>query len=317
MAKKKKKDSDSKKKKDVSSKKKQENKKKQDSMLFKALENRDKPDEHQKIPMKKELTSLINALESGPSSMQLPKLELKKDDIEEEKKMEAEIIIEQDKIPPKTINEEDEARIKKDTSVMKEKKSVQSIKPVKKSRVTVKVEQKPSEPEIPKPIAPTEPEKPKPITPTEPKKPKPIAPTEPEKPKPAAPVKVDEDPYKPTETLMGDIGVFLQELIDSYGTRYDMWEESTNMVLGVLRKMQMINKENAEILVETIGIEHDKIKKGLDRFKTKRDAVEKYSDANYAEVAGMLKKTLDLLSLQLKEFKIKSLLNQVLEVYQK
>ena len=61
----------------------------------------------------------------------------------------------------------------------------------------------------------------------------------------------------------------------------------------------------------------NKIKKGLDRFKVKRDAVEKYSDANYADVAAMLKKTLDLLSLQLKEFKIKSLLNQVLEVYQK
>lgn len=132
-----------------------------------------------------------------------------------------------------------------------------------------------------------------------------------EPPIPVKPKKI----YEPTGNLWGDVGVFMEELVDSYAERYDIWEESTNQVLSVLRDLQMVNEENSEILVETIGNVHEKLRKGLRKFKQKRDYVEKISNSNYQETARTLKRTLDLLSLQLKEIKLKNLLNQLYEIY--
>ena len=56
---------------------------------------------------------------------------------------------------------------------------------------------------------------------------------------------------------------------------------------------------------------------GLERFRVKRDDVETYSETNHTEVALMLKKTLNLLALQIKEFKLKNLLNQLISIYAK
>jgi hypothetical protein len=122
-------------------------------------------------------------------------------------------------------------------------------------------------------------------------------------------------PEQSTGNIFSDIGIFMQELTQSFNQRYDMWENSTNLILSVLRKMQMINQENAEVLVVTLEELHEKTKHGLERFKIKRDAMEVYSDTNYGEVCVMLKKTLDLLALQLKEFKLKMLVNQITEIY--
>jgi hypothetical protein len=123
--------------------------------------------------------------------------------------------------------------------------------------------------------------------------------------------------YSSTGNLFGDIGVFLTELVDSYGTRYDKWEESTNSVLSVLRKLQAISLDNTQHLVSSIEILHGRISDGLERFQVKRDYVEQYSEANHSEVAQMLKKTLDLLALQIKEFKLKNILNQLISIYNK
>ena len=129
--------------------------------------------------------------------------------------------------------------------------------------------------------------------------------------------KVKHKQYTSTGELYGDIGVFITELTDSYAQRYDSWEESTNSILAVLRKLQMITLDNSQQLVSTIGDLQEQINHGLDRFRVKRDYVETYSETNHTEVAQMLKKTLDLLALQIKEFKLKSLLNQLITIYTK
>lgn len=128
---------------------------------------------------------------------------------------------------------------------------------------------------------------------------------------------VENKQYTSTGELYGDIGVFLTELTDSYAQRYDSWEESTNSVLAVLRKLQMITLDNTQQLVSTIGDLQEQINDGLERFRVKRDYVETYSDTNHTEVAQMLKKTLDLLALQIKEFKLKTILNQLIAIYTK
>ena len=91
----------------------------------------------------------------------------------------------------------------------------------------------------------------------------------------------------------------------------------TNSVLAVLRKLQMITLDNTQHLVSTIEVLQGQIGDGLERFRVKRDYVETYSDTNHTEVAYMLKKTLDLLALQIKEFKLKNLLNSVIAIYTK
>jgi hypothetical protein len=121
--------------------------------------------------------------------------------------------------------------------------------------------------------------------------------------------------YTPIGTLWGNTSVFFMELIDSYAERYDIWEESINQILSILRKMQLLNQQNSEILIKSIEKCHEKIKEGLERFKIKRDYIEKISDTDLKSVTKMLKKTLDLLSLQLKEIKLRSLLDQVFSVY--
>ncbi len=115
------------------------------------------------------------------------------------------------------------------------------------------------------------------------------------------------------KSIFDDIGSFLEELLlHSYVKRYEYWEDSTNSMLSVLRTIQMANRKNSEFLAETIEKFHERISIGLDRFKIKRDYVEKFSETNSAEISDMLKKTLNLLALQLKEFKIKNQLNQII-----
>jgi len=123
--------------------------------------------------------------------------------------------------------------------------------------------------------------------------------------------------YSSTGNLFGDVGVFLTELTDSYAQRYDSWEESTNSVLAVLRKLHMITLDNTQQLVGTIEILQEQIHGGLDRFRVKRDYVETIAESNHTEVAHMLKKTLNLLALQIKEFKLKNILNQLISIYAK
>src|SRR4030042_3367205 len=45
-------------------------------------------------------------------------------------------------------------------------------------------------------------------------------------------------PEAPTGELYHDLGVFLGELQESFADRYQMWEDSINAVLLIMRKMQ-------------------------------------------------------------------------------
>lgn len=244
--------------------------------------------------MKNELKSLINTLETSKGNQIVPHLEIieeEEGDLEEETPEE---------ILEKLDTEEELAGVKHVPSFMQDSDAAKaSASEAKETAAT------PPEPESIElneiDLAEAEPENATTSADV------PAAPPAP----PAEKVKI----YEPTGELWGDVSVFMEELIDSYAERYDIWEESTNQVLDVLRHLQMINQENSEILIETIEKVHKKIELGLQKFKQKRDYIEKMSDSNYQRVARMLKKTLDLLSLQLKEIKLKNLLNQLYEIY--
>ncbi|MHA1340170.1 MAG: hypothetical protein ACTSO2_09380 [Promethearchaeota archaeon] len=123
--------------------------------------------------------------------------------------------------------------------------------------------------------------------------------------------------YVQPGTLWGNIGIFFKELIQSFNERYDLWEDSINHILSLLKKFEQINRVNSEVLIKTIEKSHKKIEDGLKRFKTKRDFVEKISGIEYTKTISELNKTLTLLQLNLKMIKIKDLLDQFCEIYSK
>ncbi|MHA1728653.1 MAG: hypothetical protein ACTSWY_07955 [Promethearchaeota archaeon] len=117
---------------------------------------------------------------------------------------------------------------------------------------------------------------------------------------------------KSESSFFGDVGIFLEELTNSYEERYNYWEDSTNHILSVMRKILIVNRQNSNLFNKTLESHHKKIIAGIQRFKTKRDYIEAISDTKFIEVTKILNKTLSLLALQLKEFKIKNELNKLL-----
>lgn len=144
--------------------------------------------------------------------------------------------------------------------------------------------------------------------------PKPLAPPKPGAEPPAkpgvappgAPTKPARKPGESTGNLWGDLGVFLTELSDSYADRYQLWENSINTVLSILRKMQQVTNTNAEIMIDAIEQQHDEIKTGLNHFVTLRDAIERQTDQDLNEVTKNLRRVLGILSLQIKEYQLKA-----------
>ncbi|MHA1819726.1 MAG: hypothetical protein ACTSU2_06845 [Promethearchaeota archaeon] len=133
---------------------------------------------------------------------------------------------------------------------------------------------------------------------------------------PSGPIEEDEHLAEFSEdSIYREIYIFLKDLVDSYRERYDLWEESTNSILSILKQLNNINEKNSEILNNELELAHKKLKEGILRFKTKREYIEKYSDVDYSETLKALKKTLELLALQLKEAKLKNLLYQLIKIY--
>jgi len=113
-------------------------------------------------------------------------------------------------------------------------------------------------------------------------------------------------PEAPTGELYHDLGVFLGELQESFADRYQMWEDSINAVLLIMRKMQATTTENTKLLISSILDFHERLTVGLAKFEMKRNAVEKYSGADLWGTVKQLKRVMGILKLQIQEYELKS-----------
>jgi hypothetical protein len=105
--------------------------------------------------------------------------------------------------------------------------------------------------------------------------------------------------------IYNKLSVFFEELLKSYNERYERWENSISNILGILRKMRKITKKNTDDLVVSINNLYKKIQTDLELFKVKRDEVEKIAEVDIESMSGKFKRVLGLLELQIKEYQLK------------
>ncbi|MEJ2277038.1 MAG: hypothetical protein P8Y70_04710 [Candidatus Lokiarchaeota archaeon] len=78
--------------------------------------------------------------------------------------------------------------------------------------------------------------------------------------------------------------------------------------------MRKITKKNTEDLVGKINKSYDKIQKGLEQFKIKRDEIEKIADVDIQRMSKEFKNVLGLLELQVKEYQLKKLTDELFHI---
>jgi hypothetical protein len=117
---------------------------------------------------------------------------------------------------------------------------------------------------------------------------------------------------EPEISIYAKLSEFFKELFEGYEKRYDRWEESINALLSVLRKMRKITKNDTKELVSGIENIYGEIQTRLEQFKTKRDEIEKVSGVNVEEMSAEFKKVIGLMSIQLKEYRLRKLTDELL-----
>lgn len=122
-----------------------------------------------------------------------------------------------------------------------------------------------------------------------------------------APVEIEEPQYMLYERL----GVFFDELMVCFSQRYQMWENSTGLILTILRKMRKITKKNTEQLINCISQGHIDIKDGLTDFELKRKEVENLTGLNFTNISKDFRKILGLLELQVQEYTLKKTVTEL------
>lgn len=98
---------------------------------------------------------------------------------------------------------------------------------------------------------------------------------------------------------------FFEEFLTGYNERYERWENSISNILSILRKMRKITKKNTDDLVVSINNLYKKIQADLEQFKIKRNEVEKVAEVDIESMSGKFKRVLGLLELQIKEYQLK------------
>jgi hypothetical protein len=121
---------------------------------------------------------------------------------------------------------------------------------------------------------------------------------------PTPPVKKSH-PSGKKDNIYLKLTVFFEELLKSYNERYERWENSISNILAILRKMRKITKKNTDDLVISINNQYKKIQADLEMFKVKRDEVEKVAEVDIESMSGKFKRVLGLLELQIKEYQLK------------
>jgi hypothetical protein len=109
---------------------------------------------------------------------------------------------------------------------------------------------------------------------------------------------------------------FFEELLTGYNERYERWENSISNILGILRKMRKITKKNTDDLVVSINNLYKKIKVELELFKIKRNEVEKVAEVDIESMSGEFKRVLGLLELQIKEYQLKRVADELIHEMQ-
>ncbi|MFW9877161.1 MAG: hypothetical protein ACFFG0_29065 [Candidatus Thorarchaeota archaeon] len=107
------------------------------------------------------------------------------------------------------------------------------------------------------------------------------------------------------DNIYAKLTVFFEDLLKSYNERYERWENSISNILGILRKMRKITKKNTDDLVVSINNQYKKIQADLELFKIKRNEVEKVAEVDIESMSGKFKRVLGLLELQIKEYQLK------------
>lgn len=118
-----------------------------------------------------------------------------------------------------------------------------------------------------------------------------------------------------TGELFPDLQIFFKQLGRAFGKRYQYWEGTDSNILMILRKMQQNTQENAVMMVKALEIINEKLRKGLSDFLAKREEVERYAECDYKQVAKNLKKTLELLNFQVREFKLQQMTSELYNIY--
>ena len=106
--------------------------------------------------------------------------------------------------------------------------------------------------------------------------------------------------------------VFFENLLKGYNERYERWENSISNILAVMRKMRKITKKNTDDLVVSIQNLYKKIQADLELFKVKRNEVEKVAEVDIESMSGKFKRVLGLLELQVKEYQLKRVTDELI-----
>jgi len=127
------------------------------------------------------------------------------------------------------------------------------------------------------------------------------------------PVSPKDSVSKPVrEDIYEKLGIFFTEYMNGYSVRYTRWENSVSNILSILRKMRKFTKKNTEDLIDSINNQFKKIELNLQDFKIKRDEIEKIAGVDILTMSGEFKKVLGLLELQVKEYQLKRLTDELI-----
>ncbi|MFX1394643.1 MAG: hypothetical protein ACFFAH_13870, partial [Promethearchaeota archaeon] len=114
------------------------------------------------------------------------------------------------------------------------------------------------------------------------------------------------------DNIYQKLQIFIEDFVKGYNERYNRWENSISNILAILRKMRKFTKKNTEDLIHSINNLFDKMKLNLGQFKTKRDDIEKISSVNLETMSGEFKKVLGMLELQVKEYQLKKITDELI-----
>ena len=105
---------------------------------------------------------------------------------------------------------------------------------------------------------------------------------------------------------------FFENLLNGYNERYERWENSISNILAIMRKMRKITKKNTDDLEVSIQNLYKKIKAELELFKVKRNEVERVAEVDIESMSGEFKRVLGLLELQVKEYQLKRVTDELI-----
>ncbi len=135
---------------------------------------------------------------------------------------------------------------------------------------------------------------------------------------PDSTIKIDDiKSNKATGNYWKDVSIFFSQIADAYKSRYEFWGINYESILTILKKMHAFNEVNIKSMEGVLKEIEIKIKKGLKDFTMKRDEVERFSDIDYKKVSKSFKKTIELLNLQIREFKLQQSISELYDIYEK